>query len=79
MAGETELFFGGDQVDGGRVFLNLDFMACGAAHGDGAVHVLAFGLVVMTFQAFGGIYIFLKRDRVLSRGEAQTKQGKHRE
>jgi len=64
VTGKAELFFGRDQVDVGSVFIHhLDFMAGGAAHGNGAVDVRSLALIVVAFKPFGRIDVFSQAGR----------------
>ncbi len=66
MAGKTELFFGGDQFDIGRVFLDLHLVTGGAPHGNRGVNMSSFASVFMALQAFRAIRIFFQRHRMLA-------------
>ena len=61
VAGDAQrLRRGGDQLDASDVFVDADLMTTGAAHGDGGVNILAFGLVFMALDALRRIGILVE-------------------
>ena len=65
MAGQAEgLRRRGDQFDARDVFVDANLMATRAAHLDGGVDGLAFGLIFVTFQAGLGVCFCVQRNRM---------------
>ena len=61
MTGEAECTGGaGGQLDVGCVLVDANLMTTGAAHRDGRMNKLAFGLVFMTPDAFGRVGVFVQ-------------------
>ena len=53
---------GGDQLYAGNIFVDANFVAARAAHRDGRVHELAFGLVFVALDAFGRVGVLIQWD-----------------
>lgn len=65
VAGDAEgLRSGGDELDARDILVNPHFVAAHAAHGDGGVDKLPFGLILMAFQTLGGIDFRIEWDGV---------------
>jgi len=70
----------GGEFDSGYVFVDANFMTTRAPGRHCSVHDLTFTLVLVALDAFGGVGVFVERNRMNGREQgARTQQGRHRD
>src|SRR5215467_8915731 len=70
----------GGEFDSGYVLIDANFMTTRAPGHHCSVHDLTFILVLVALDAFGGLGVFVERNRMNSREQgARTQQGRHRD
>jgi len=78
MAGDANCGRGrGDQLDAGHIFIDPDLVAGQAARLHCGMNGLSLGLILMAFEALGGIGLGVQRNRVNGGSGARGKQSEH--